>query len=121
MALAMKPEQSRQEHSIEYACLLRERFASGLLSNLQPLNQWIVWKGKLEDGKRKKVPYNLHYRNARASVKIPKSWGTLNQSLHALETGNYSGIGFMITPPLVIDKDAPLTTRQTRDDLWTTV
>ncbi len=57
MALAMKPEQSRQAHVIEYASLLRERFASGLLSNLQPLNQWIVWKGKLEDGKRKKVPY----------------------------------------------------------------
>jgi hypothetical protein len=56
MTLAMKPEQSRQERSIEYASLLRERFASGMLSELQSLPQWVVWKAELEEGKRKKVP-----------------------------------------------------------------
>ena len=102
MANTMKPEQSRQERFVEYAALLKERFASGLLSELQPLNQWVVWKGELEVGKRKKVPYNPNYRLARASVKIPKSWGSLDTALHALETGNYSGLGFMLTPPLVM-------------------
>jgi primase-polymerase (primpol)-like protein len=39
-------------------------------------------------------------------VKIPKSWGTLDQALTALASGQYSGIGFVITPPLVmIDLD----------------
>ena len=39
-------------------------------------------------------------------MKIPKSWGSLDQSLRAHESGNYSGIGFMLTPPMVmIDLD----------------
>src|SRR5205814_6002281 len=99
----MPIERPRHERFVEYAAALRERFASGVLSELQPLPQWVVWKGELEDGKRKKVPYNPQYYqiHARASVKIPKSWGSLEQSLKALESGNYSGIGFMITPPLV--------------------
>ena len=82
----MHPERSREERFIEYTAMLKERFASGVLSELQPLNQWVVWKGELEDGKRKKVPYNPNYRNARACVKLPKSWRTLTQSLKALAT-----------------------------------
>jgi primase-polymerase (primpol)-like protein len=102
MAHVMKPEQTRQEQFINYAAKLQERLQSGLLSELQPLNQWVVWRGEIEDGKNKKVPYNPHYPLAKASVKIPKSWGSLQEALTALETGNYSGIGFMLTPPLVM-------------------
>jgi putative DNA primase/helicase len=101
MAVSMTPENTRHERFISYAHLLSERFHSGVLAELQPLRQWVVWKGELEDGKRKKVPYNPHYRNARASVKIPKSWGSLEDALTALQSGNFSGIGFMLTPPLV--------------------
>ena len=98
--------ESRREQVIAYTEMLRERFRRGVLAELQPLNQWVVWRGEIEDGKRKKVPYNPNYRLARASVKIPKSWGTLEQALTALESGEYSGIGFVITPPLVmIDLD----------------
>jgi putative DNA primase/helicase len=83
--------------------MLKERFHSGMLSELQALPQWVVWKAELDgQSKAKKVPYNPNYRLAKASVKLPKNWGTLDQSLKALETGNYSGIGFMITPPLVL-------------------
>src|ERR1700730_14542386 len=99
MAL-MHPEQTRKERFTAYAALLKERFASGVLSELQPLNQWVVWRGEVEDGKQKKVPYNPRYHLLHASVKLPKSWGTLSLALTALETGNYSGIGFMLTPPL---------------------
>jgi putative DNA primase/helicase len=102
MAHVMKPEQTRQEHFTAYAAILRERFQSGALSELQPLNQWVVWRGELEDGKRKKVPYNPQYHLVKARVTIPKSGGTLNQALNQLETGDYSGIGFIITPPLVM-------------------
>jgi putative DNA primase/helicase len=108
MAQTMKPEQTRHERFVEYTTALRERFADGLLSELQPLKQWVVWKGELEDGKRKKVPYNPQYYqiHARASVKIPKSWGSLPEALTVLESGNYSGLGFMITPPLTfVDLD----------------
>lgn len=98
----MSPEYSRHERFIEYTAALRERFATGVLSELQPLNQWVVWKGELEAGKRKKIPYNPRYKKARASVKLPASWGSLPDALTALETGNYTGLGFMITPPLVM-------------------
>src|SRR5437764_1795134 len=100
MAL-MQPEQTRKERFTAYAALLRERLASGVLSELQSLPQWVVWRAELEGEKHKKVPYNPRYHLLHASVKLPKSWGTLDQALTTLETGNYSGIGFMLTPPLV--------------------
>ena len=104
--LTMNPEQNRHERFIDYAELLRERFESGMLSELQELPQWVVWRGELEGEKQKKVPYNPRYHLIHASVKLPKSWGTLDTALTALETGNYSGLGFMLTPPLVmIDLD----------------
>jgi putative DNA primase/helicase len=110
MAKAMnpEPEYTRHERFIQYAEALQERFAQGFLSELQDLDQWVVWRAELEGSKPKKVPYNPKYDDlqARASVKIPKSWGTLDQALTALETSNYSGLGFMLTPPLVmIDLD----------------
>jgi putative DNA primase/helicase len=102
----MPPEYQRRERFTAYAHMLKERFNSGMLSQLQGLSQWVVWRSELEDGKKKKVPYNPQRHRIRASVKIPKSWGTLETALKALETGNYSGLGFMITPPLVmIDLD----------------
>ena len=68
--------------------------------------------GCVEDSRPKKVPYNPNYDDlqARASVKIPKWWGTLADALLTLESGHYSGLGFMLTPPLVmIDLDHSLT------------
>ena len=99
--MTMNTECSRHERFIAYAQALAERFEAGVLAELQSEPQWVVWRGELEDGKHKKVPYNPNYRNTRASVKIPKSWGNLETALTALESGNYSGLGFMITPPLV--------------------
>jgi putative DNA primase/helicase len=101
MAMA-NPEHTRQERFIAYAHLLKERFDAGCLAELQPLPHWVVWKAELDEGKSKKVPYNPNYRLARASVKLPTSWGSLPEALSALESGNFSGIGFMITPPLVL-------------------
>jgi putative DNA primase/helicase len=99
-------EQQRRERFTAYSHMLKERFDNGILAELQPLNQWVVWRSELEDGKKKKIPYNPQLHRIRASVKVPKSWGTLDQALKALETGDYSGIGFMLTPPLVmIDLD----------------
>ena len=81
LAHTMNPEQSRHERFINYAETLRERFDAGILSELQPLPQWVVWRGELEDGKPKKVPYNPNYEHlqARASVKNPKSWEVLSK------------------------------------------
>ena len=106
MAKAMnpEPEYTRHERFIQYAEALQERFAKGYLAELQDLDQWVVWRAELEDGRPKKVPYNPNFNHvqARASVKIPKSWGTLTEALTALQSGHFSGLGFMITPPLVM-------------------
>src|SRR5438270_9712994 len=98
----MKPEQQRQERFTAYAHMLKERFDNGMLSELQPLQQWVVWRSELRDGKKKKVPYIPRHQFMKASVKISNSWGTLLEAIKALETGNYSGLGFMLTPPLVM-------------------
>src|SRR5213080_1784717 len=102
MAFSMQPEQIRKERFSAYAAILKERFDSGVLAELQGLSQWVVWRAEVEDGKQKKVPYNPRYHLVHASVKLPKSWGTLETALTALETGNYSGLGLMLTPPLVM-------------------
>src|SRR5690349_140101 len=103
MATAMRPEPeyTRQERFIQYAEALRERFAEEYLFELQELPQWVVWRAELEDGRPKKVPYNPNYAHLsamqpRASVKIPTSWGTLPEALTALQSGHYSGIGFVL-------------------------
>jgi len=103
----MQPEKTRQERFTSYATYLKERFNSGILSQLQDMPQWVVWRAEVDrEGKPKKAPYNPNHRNAYASVKIPKSWGSLDAALTALATGLYSGIGFVITPPLVfVDLD----------------
>src|SRR6266516_1085736 len=107
MANIMKPVENRLEQFNPDVQQLKDRFRFGMLKELQNLPQWVVWKRETDrDGKLKKAPYNPKVRNAYASVKIPKSWGTLEQALTALETGEYSGLGFLITPPLVmIDLD----------------
>src|SRR3989442_3597620 len=106
-SFSMKPEQQRHERALRYAETLRERLRSGILAELQPLRQWVVWKQN-----------RTHKARARKFLTIPvplslmpvspvlRHGGTLDQALQALATGRYSGIGFMVTPPLVfIDLD----------------
>ena len=45
----MKPEQQRKERFTAYAHMLKERFDNGMLAELQPLNQWVVWRSELID------------------------------------------------------------------------
>ena len=48
--------------------------------------QWVVHRGK--------IPYNPCALNAPAKSNAPETWGTLQDALSALETGNFDGIGF---------------------------
>jgi hypothetical protein len=51
MKQPMKQEQTRREQFTSYAAKLKERFQSSILSELQSLPQWVVWRSELEDGK----------------------------------------------------------------------
>ena len=47
-----------QRHYARYAQDLRERFSHGMLSELMPYSQFVVWKYTVEQGKLKKRPFN---------------------------------------------------------------
>ncbi len=104
----MTAEQKQyQARIITYAKALRERFARGMLIELQSLKQWVLWRRETRGGKLKKVPYSpLH--GYHASVNNPGTWGTLTHALFALEKGCFEGLGFMLTkndPFCFIDLD----------------
>ena len=79
-----------------YTAELREDFQSGLLKELTPYPQFVVWRYKLEQGTFKKPPVNPRTHHP-ASVDNPRTWGTIRQALGALSTGYFHGIGFVLT------------------------
>jgi len=96
-ALAMQPEQQRRERFTSYAAFLRERFETkGILRELAGYPNFIVWKYREEDGHRMKPPFNPNTHKP-ASPTDRTTWGTLERALTALATGNYRGIGFMLS------------------------
>jgi primase-polymerase (primpol)-like protein len=98
----MSIERRENLEARDHAHLLQERFATGYLSRFQDLSQWVVWKVERKDEAAHKVPYNPRRLLYRASSKRPESWGTMQQALAAYSSGNFSGIGFMVTPPFVL-------------------
>ena len=102
----MAPERPQREQAAAFSATLRERFNAGLLSELAPFPQWVLWKQQVVDGKMKKVPFSPS--GYQASVKRPDTWGSVSDTLTAFARGGYSGIGFMLTeqdPFCLVDID----------------
>ena len=71
---------------------------------IEGLRQFLVWRLESREGKPTKVPYSPH--GGMGSSTDPSTWGTLEKAQKAAERGDYSGIGFVISPPFVgIDFD----------------
>src|SRR3989440_4969639 len=85
-----------QPHSAGYAQELRERFQSGMLSELTPYPHFVVWKYAVENKKLKKRPFNPR-THLSAKTNDPSTWTDVNVALKALATGRYNGIGFVFT------------------------
>src|SRR6266700_4585356 len=83
-----------QSHYAGYAQELRERFQSGLLSELTPYPHFVVWKYTVEDKKLKKRPFNPRTHTS-ARTNDPSTWTHIDPALKALATGRYNGIGFV--------------------------
>src|SRR6266700_296279 len=83
-----------QSHYAGYAQELRERFQSGLLSELTPYPQFVIWKYTVENKKLKKRPFNPK-TNLPAKTTDPATWTDVTVALKALATGRYNGIGFV--------------------------
>ena len=93
----MNAERPQREKASRYAAILRERIETkGILHELAGYPNFVVWRYSLVDGQRKKPPFdpNTHLP---ASPTEPRSWGMLETALTALATGNYQGIGFMLS------------------------
>ncbi len=87
----------QEEHAAGYAAFLQERFETeGMLAELQQYPNFVVWRYTLIDGQRKKPPFNPN-TNLPASPTNADTWGTLEVALHALATGKFQGIGFMLS------------------------
>ena len=96
------------ERTPGYTQDLRERLESGLLSELTPYPQFVVWKYTVEHGKLKKRPFNPK-THLPARTNDHGTWTRVEHSLHALATGRYNGIGFVfaeIDPFTGTDLDA---------------
>src|SRR6266480_2361400 len=97
-----------QRHYGGYAQDLRERLQTGLLSELTPYPQFVVWKYTVENKKLKKRPYQP-ITHMPAKTNDPSTWTDVTVALKALSTGRYNGIGFVFseTDPFTgIDLDA---------------
>jgi putative DNA primase/helicase len=92
----MNPEYTRQERFPRYAAILKERFAQGMLAELAPYPNFVVWRYRVIDGQKKKPPFNPNTHQP-ASPTESSTWGSLEKALHALATGNFQGIGFMLS------------------------
>src|SRR5712691_8707258 len=85
-----------QRNYARYAQDLRERFSHGLLSELTPYPQFVVWKYVMEHKKLKKRPFNPR-TNVPARTNDPMTWTSIEPALKALATGRYNGIGFVFS------------------------
>ncbi len=75
---------------------LRQRLEQGILSELLPFRQWVVWRYQFVKGQWKKQPFNpVTGRPAKTNDR--NTWGTFAQAIYRLETGQYHGIGFVFS------------------------
>src|SRR5256714_4660485 len=89
-------QRAEQRHYAGTAQDLRERFQSGLLSELLPYSQFVVWKYTMENRKLKKRPFNPR-TNVPARTNDLTTWTRIEPALKALATGRYNGIGFVFS------------------------
>jgi putative DNA primase/helicase len=93
----MSSEHPRQEHAAHLAALLRERIEQkGMLRELAGYPNFVVWRYRVIDGQRKKPPFDPNTHTP-ASPIDPRTWGTLERALSAVATGQFQGIGFMLS------------------------
>jgi putative DNA primase/helicase len=93
----------RQRHTPEYQSYpepLEVNFAA-IPERLRTLDQWVVWNYALVDGDIKKPPFSP-ITGTLASVRNPATWGNFAQAHTAYETGEFAGVGIVVTADMGI-------------------
>lgn len=62
---------------------------------LRDLNQWVLWKLELVDGRQTKVPYST--KGYKASIQNPATWSSFAEVMQAGPSIQASGIGLVLT------------------------
>lgn len=62
---------------------------------LRDLNQWVLWKYELVDGRQTKVPYST--KGYKASIQNPATWSSFAEVMQAGPSIQASGIGLVLT------------------------
>lgn len=62
---------------------------------LKALNQWLLWRYEVINGKDTKVPYQPNGHKAQTTN--PEHFNSFEAIVNAYQTGDYSGIGFVFT------------------------
>jgi len=57
--------------------------------------QWVVWRWEKRNGKLTKPPYQPN--GSRAKSNDPKTWGSFEAVIAAFESGQFNGVGFVLT------------------------
>lgn len=64
---------------------------------LKDLPRWVVWRWENRNGKPTKPPYRPDGKGL-ASSTDPETWGTFHAAFQACRTGEYDGIGLVLSP-----------------------
>ncbi len=78
---------------------------AGIPEVLQEHQQWVVWKYQHVEDEIKKPPFTPQ-TGRRASVTKPSTWGSFTDAQRAYATGQFAGVGFVLTTGIIgIDID----------------
>lgn len=87
-------------------------------AELKSLQKWVMWRYEETERGQTKIPYMPHGK--KASVTDPSSWVPFDVALAAMTTGQFSGIGFVLSrddPYSIIDLDNKPTNPATPEQL----
>lgn len=62
---------------------------------LRDLNQWVLWRYEMVDGRQTKVPYST--KGYKASIQNPSTWSSFDEVMKAGPALQASGIGLVLT------------------------
>ncbi len=74
---------------------------AGIPERLRGYPHFVVWQYELVDDELKKPPYDPK-TGKRASVRKPQTWGSFQDARSAYQTGQFAGVGIVLTPDMGI-------------------
>src|SRR5579859_7500138 len=94
----MEPEQTAKETVLPNPLVVN---FDSIPKRLQDADQFVVWKYAIVDDEIKKPPFSPKTGRA-ASIRTPSTWGSFEEARAAYASGQFAGIGIVLTQSLGI-------------------